>query len=135
MASGPSSRDAATSPELGMMDHYESREEGGSTDPLASLTVHALQEVPSIEVGNHADDDFDLSSLEDDDDTASVASSTISAQDMKHAILMKVTENKPFLFPVGDHPQKILDIGTGTGTGTGMFGQQSGRRADGAEDA
>ncbi|KAG6225110.1 hypothetical protein E4U26_003291 [Claviceps purpurea] len=143
MASRPSSRDAATSPELGAMDHYESREEGSSTEPLASSTVHALEEVPSIEVGSHADDDFDLSGLEDDDGTASVASSTISArtyergrpymvvgdgrypipsdeveqnrEDMKHAMLMMVTENKPFLSPVGDHPQKILDIGTGTG--------------------
>ncbi|KAG6076340.1 hypothetical protein E4U31_003495 [Claviceps sp. LM219 group G6] len=38
-----------------------------------------------------------------------------SREDMKHAMLMMLTENKPFLAPIGDHPQKILDIGTGTG--------------------
>ncbi|KAG6052629.1 hypothetical protein E4U17_005580 [Claviceps sp. LM77 group G4] len=142
MASGPSSRDAATSPTIGAIDDFETREAGASTEPLDSSAVRAI-EVSSIEVGSPADDEFDSSSLEDDDGTASVASSTISVrtyergrpymivgdgrypipsdeleqnrEDMKHAMLMMVTENKPFLSPVGDHPQKILDIGTGTG--------------------
>ncbi|KAG6044178.1 hypothetical protein E4U39_003610 [Claviceps sp. Clav50 group G5] len=113
MASGPSSRDAATSPEIGAIDDFESREAGASTEPPDSSAVRAI-EGPSIEVGSHADDELDFSSLEDDDGTASVARAPYPP-DMKHAMLMMVTENKPFLSPIGDHPQKILDIGTGTG--------------------
>jgi hypothetical protein len=36
-------------------------------------------------------------------------------EDMKHAMLMELTDGELFYAPVGDHPQKILDIGTGTG--------------------
>ncbi|KAG6093830.1 hypothetical protein E4U30_003975 [Claviceps sp. LM220 group G6] len=137
MTSGTSSHDATTSPEFSAMDHYESREEGGSTEPLASSTVYAL-EVPSIEVGNHADDDFDLSSREGDDGTASVASGTISArtyecgrpymvvddgrypipsdeleqnrEDMKHAILMTAHLTSLDLFEYPSAKVRGIDI-------------------------
>jgi hypothetical protein len=36
-------------------------------------------------------------------------------EDMKHAMLMELTDGVLFYAPIGDHPQKILDIGTGTG--------------------
>lgn len=36
-------------------------------------------------------------------------------EDMKHAMLMELTDGKLFYSPVGTHPQKIVDIGTGTG--------------------
>ncbi|KAG6138398.1 hypothetical protein E4U35_008367 [Claviceps purpurea] len=112
------------------------------TGSPASRAVRAIQ-APSIEVGGHADDDFDISSIEGDDGTTSLASSILSAQadehghryavfrdvrypmpideieqnreDLKHSMLMMLTENKLFFSPIGDHPQKILDIGTGTG--------------------
>ncbi|KAG6074820.1 hypothetical protein E4U33_002293 [Claviceps sp. LM78 group G4] len=147
MASGPpgpsDNRDAAAnSTEVGALDESESREEGGSKGLPAATIVHAI-EAPSIEVGSRADDDFDLSSeLEDDNSTASLSSSILSAytyeggrryssfgdgrypipndemeqnrEHMKHAMLMALTENKLFLSPIGNHPQKILDIGTGT---------------------
>ncbi|KAG5918902.1 hypothetical protein E4U61_001376 [Claviceps capensis] len=112
------------------------------TGPTASRAVRAIQ-APSIEVGEHTDDEFDISSIEGDDGTTSLASSILSAQadehghryavfrdvrypmpideieqnreDLKHSMLMMLTENKLFFSPIGDHPQKILDIGTGTG--------------------
>ncbi|KAG6197923.1 hypothetical protein E4U10_007624 [Claviceps purpurea] len=123
--------------------NVESREEGGSTDSPASTAVRAI-EVPSIEAGNHTDDDFDLSSIEGDNASASLGSGMSSAYtnqygrryavfrdvqypfpmdeteqsrgDMKHATLLMLTENKLFLSPIGDNPQKILGIGTGTGS-------------------
>ncbi|KAG6243007.1 hypothetical protein E4U25_002284 [Claviceps purpurea] len=101
-------------------------------------------EASSIEVGSQSVNEFDLSSeSEGGNATASVTSSIMSAtyecgrrypiygdvqypmpiddleqnrEDMKHTMLMMLTENKLFLAPIGDHPQKILDIGTGTGT-------------------
>lgn len=36
-------------------------------------------------------------------------------EDMKHAMMMELTDGKLFLAPIGDNPQKIIDIGTGTG--------------------
>ena len=38
-----------------------------------------------------------------------------SREDMKHAMMMELTDGKLFYAPIGDHPQEILDIGTGTG--------------------
>ncbi|CAK7233869.1 hypothetical protein SBRCBS47491_008757 [Sporothrix bragantina] len=37
-----------------------------------------------------------------------------SREDMKHAMMMELTDGKLFYAPIGDHPQQILDIGTGT---------------------
>ncbi|KAG6007144.1 hypothetical protein E4U21_006328 [Claviceps maximensis] len=118
-------------------------EEGGSIGSSASSAVRALEASP-IEAGSETDDDFDLASeFLGDDSTASLNSSIFAAfayergrryqmfgdgqypipndeleqnrEDMKHAMLMMLTGNKPFLSPIGDCPQKILDIGTGTG--------------------
>jgi hypothetical protein len=36
-------------------------------------------------------------------------------EDMKHAMLMELTDGKLLYAPIGDYPQKIVDIGTGTG--------------------
>lgn len=38
-----------------------------------------------------------------------------SREDMKHAMMLELTDGKLFYAPVGDNPQHILDIGTGTG--------------------
>lgn len=38
-----------------------------------------------------------------------------SREDMKHAMMLEMTDGKLFYAPVGDYPQKIIDIGTGTG--------------------
>lgn len=108
-----------------------------------SAVVRATQ-APVIEPSTDSDDEFDLESdLLGDDTTASLSSSIYAAfayergrryqtfgdgrypipnddleqnrEDMKHAMLMMLTEGKPFFSPIGMHPQKILDIGTGTG--------------------
>ncbi|KAI1333883.1 S-adenosyl-L-methionine-dependent methyltransferase [Xylariaceae sp. FL0016] len=36
-------------------------------------------------------------------------------EDMKHAMMMELTDGKLFFSPIGDYPNKILDLGTGTG--------------------
>ncbi|KAM0813946.1 putative Methyltransferase domain-containing protein [Seiridium cardinale] len=36
-------------------------------------------------------------------------------EDMLHAMMLEVTNGKLFYAPIGEHPQKILDLGTGTG--------------------
>ncbi|KAH8883566.1 S-adenosyl-L-methionine-dependent methyltransferase [Thozetella sp. PMI_491] len=36
-------------------------------------------------------------------------------EEMKHALHMELTNGKLFLAPLGDNPQKIIDLGTGTG--------------------
>lgn len=139
----PDTRDTAViSNEFVATNDSESLEEESSTEIPASAAVRAV-EAPPIAVGSQTDDDFDISSVEGEDATASLTSSLLSAhtieygrrypvfenihyalpidemeqsrEDMKHAMLMMLTENKPFLAPIGDHPQKILDIGTGTG--------------------
>ncbi|KAG6061489.1 hypothetical protein E4U33_006681 [Claviceps sp. LM78 group G4] len=37
-----------------------------------------------------------------------------SREDMKHAMLMMLMEDKLFLSPIGEHPQRLLAVGTGT---------------------
>lgn len=36
-------------------------------------------------------------------------------EDMKHVMMLEMTDGKLVCAPVGDYPQKIIDIGTGTG--------------------
>lgn len=36
-------------------------------------------------------------------------------EDMKHVMLMELTNGELYFAPTGKHPQKIVDIGTGTG--------------------
>ncbi|KAK4234259.1 S-adenosyl-L-methionine-dependent methyltransferase [Achaetomium macrosporum] len=36
-------------------------------------------------------------------------------EDMKHAMMLELTDGKLFFAPIGDNPQKIIDLGTGTG--------------------
>jgi hypothetical protein len=107
-------------------------------------------EAPTIEASTDTDDEFDLDSdLLGDDTTASLSSSIYAAyayergrryqsfgdgpypipnddmeqnrEDMKHAMVMMLTEGKPFFSPVGTHPQKIWDVGTGTGSSSHYF--------------
>ncbi|KAG5947513.1 hypothetical protein E4U59_000875 [Claviceps monticola] len=142
-SSHPDTRDTAViSNKFVTTDDSESREEESSTELPASAAVQAV-EAPATAVGSRTDDDYGLSSVEGDDASASLTSSLLSAhtieygrrypvfgdvqhvlpidemeqsrEDVKHAMLMMLTENKPCLAPIGDHPQKILDIGSGTG--------------------
>ncbi|GAB0136405.1 hypothetical protein EsDP_00004706 [Epichloe bromicola] len=124
-------------------DESEEHDEESLRASSDSAAVHAIQ-APPIEAGIETDDDFDLAGdLLGGDTTASLSSSIFSAyayergrryqifgdgrypipnddleqnrENMKHAMLMMLTGDKPFFSPIGDHPQKILDIGTGTG--------------------
>ncbi|KAK0721631.1 S-adenosyl-L-methionine-dependent methyltransferase [Lasiosphaeria miniovina] len=52
-----------------------------------------------------------------------------SREDMKHAMMMELTDGKLFLAPIGDNPRKIIDIGTGTG----MWAIEMGDHFPGAE--
>jgi hypothetical protein len=36
-------------------------------------------------------------------------------EDMKHAMMLELTDGELFYAPIGNNPQSILDIGTGTG--------------------
>lgn len=36
-------------------------------------------------------------------------------EDLKHSMMLELTDNKLFHAPIGDNPKKIIDIGTGTG--------------------
>lgn len=36
-------------------------------------------------------------------------------EDMKHAMVLELTDGRLFYAPIGDNPQRIIDIGTGTG--------------------
>ncbi|KAI0121216.1 S-adenosyl-L-methionine-dependent methyltransferase [Xylariales sp. AK1849] len=37
-------------------------------------------------------------------------------EDMKHVMMLEMTDGKLCYSPIGDYPQKIIDVGTGTGT-------------------
>lgn len=39
----------------------------------------------------------------------------VDREDMKHFMVMEVTEGKHFFAPIGTNPKRILDLGTGTG--------------------
>lgn len=111
--------------------------------PLSLVTAPAT-EAPAIEAASETggDDEFDAISELFEDDTTSVTSSIYAhtyergrryqsfkngrypipnddfeqnREDMKHAMLMELTDGKLFYAPIGENPQKILDIGTGTG--------------------
>lgn len=117
-------------------------DEAKSATPLSPVTTLAT-EAPAIEAASESggDDEFDAIS-ELFDDTTSVTSSIYAhtyergrryqsfkngrypipnddfeqnREDMKHAMLMELTDGKLFYAPIGENPQKILDIGTGTG--------------------
>ncbi|KAF6819456.1 methyltransferase domain-containing protein [Colletotrichum musicola] len=36
-------------------------------------------------------------------------------EDMLHAMMLEVTDGQLFFAPIGDHPNKVIDLGTGTG--------------------
>lgn len=112
---------------------------GMALSPVAAPATEAPEIEAASETGG--DDEFDTIS-ELFDDTTSVTSSIYAhtyelgrryhsfkngrypipnddfeqnREDMKHAMLMELTDGKLFYAPIGENPHKILDIGTGTG--------------------
>ncbi|KAF4850564.1 Secondary metabolism regulator LAE1 [Colletotrichum siamense] len=47
-----------------------------------------------------------------------------SREDMKHAMMLELTDGKLFYSPIGDNPHKVIDIGTGTGIWAIEFADQ-----------
>ncbi|KAK7418946.1 hypothetical protein QQX98_003649 [Neonectria punicea] len=96
----------------------------------------------SDEDGEFSASDFDAGSLGDGSDSTSLGSSIYAhsyengrryhryrhgryplpndeaeqnREDMLHAMMLEATDGRLFYAPVGEHPQKIADLGTGTG--------------------
>jgi hypothetical protein len=124
-------------------DRDDARDEAKSGVPL-SPTASPATEAPAIEAASEPgdDDEFDTTSELFEDGTTSVTSRVYAhtfergrryqffkngrypipnddleqnREDMKHAMLMELTDGKLLYAPIDDYPQKILDIGTGTG--------------------
>jgi hypothetical protein len=124
-------------------DRDDASDEAKSGVPLSPAASPAT-EAPAIEAASEpgGDDEFDATSELFKGGTTSVTSSVYAhsyergrryqsfkngrypipnddleqnREDMKHAMLMELTGGKLLYAPIGDHPQKILDIGTGTG--------------------
>ncbi|KPM35459.1 hypothetical protein AK830_g11128 [Neonectria ditissima] len=96
----------------------------------------------SDEDGEFSASEFDAASLTDGSDSTSLRSSIYehsyengrryhryrhgryplpndeaeqNREDMLHAMMLEATDGRLFYAPIGDHPQKIADLGTGTG--------------------
>ncbi|KAI1859685.1 hypothetical protein JX265_004917 [Neoarthrinium moseri] len=106
--------------------------EGPAPQPSAAATTEDAQTsaIEAASPGAVEEDEFEPS----DYDEASLAESTSvgssyrhgrypipndeteqNREDMLHAMMLEVTNGRLFYAPIGDHPQKILDLGTGTG--------------------
>ncbi|KFZ23353.1 hypothetical protein V502_02174 [Pseudogymnoascus sp. VKM F-4520 (FW-2644)] len=126
-------------------DACDEAKSGMPLSPVTAPATEApATEAPAIEAASETggDDEFDAISELFEDDTTSVTSSIYAhtyergrryqsfkngrypipnddfeqnREDMKHAMLMELTDGKLFYAPIGENPQKILDIGTGTG--------------------
>ncbi|KAF4342474.1 demethylmenaquinone methyltransferase [Fusarium beomiforme] len=63
---------------------------------------------PELDVGSEAGSDLDADKAPNDEEQ-------LEALDLIHHWLTLMLDEKLFLPPIGDNPQKILDLGTGTG--------------------
>ncbi|KAF5231918.1 hypothetical protein FANTH_13206 [Fusarium anthophilum] len=67
-----------------------------------------IEAEPELDVGNDTESNFSADRAPNDEEQ-------LEALDLIHHWLKLMLDDKLFLAPIGDHPQKILDIGTGTG--------------------
>ncbi|RKK74624.1 hypothetical protein BFJ69_g8340 [Fusarium oxysporum] len=67
-----------------------------------------IEAEPALDVGNDTESNFSADRAPNDE-------KQLEALDLIHHWLTLMLDNKLFLPPIGDNPQKILDIGTGTG--------------------
>jgi hypothetical protein len=96
-ASGPGEED-----EFDVTDGYETSS-SGATSATSSIYAHSYENGRRYQCFKNGRYPIP------NDDTEQ------SREDMKHAMLLELTDGKLFYAPIGDHPQRILDIGTGTG--------------------
>ncbi|RKK88828.1 hypothetical protein BFJ71_g12772 [Fusarium oxysporum] len=67
-----------------------------------------IEAEPALDVGNDTESNFSADRAPNDE-------KQLEALDLIHHWLTLMLDDKLFLPPIGDNPQKILDIGTGTG--------------------
>ncbi|KAF5599863.1 methyltransferase [Fusarium pseudoanthophilum] len=67
-----------------------------------------IEAEPELDVGNDNESNFSADRAPNDE-------AQLEALDLIHHWLTLMLDDKFFLAPIGDNPQKILDIGTGTG--------------------
>ncbi|KAF5707609.1 methyltransferase [Fusarium globosum] len=67
-----------------------------------------IEAEPALDVGNDTESNFSADRAPNDEEQ-------LEALDLIHHWLTLMLDDKLFLPPIGDNPQKILDIGTGTG--------------------
>ncbi|KAK4189415.1 putative methyltransferase [Podospora australis] len=102
-------RDETIEPEDGPPDEDEFLAEGwdassnGSTSVTSSIYAHTYENGRRYHAYRYGRYPIPNDDLEQ------------NREDMKHAMMMEMTDGKLFLAPIGPNPQKIIDIGTGTG--------------------
>src|SRR5271170_6112407 len=84
---------------------------GCSADPVSSkqLLIHPSRIYPSQRPGNLIPQFLNTHS------THVSIQTELDREDMKHHEFMLITDFRLLLSPIGDNPQRILDIGSGTG--------------------
>lgn len=48
---------------------------------------------------------------------------------MLHTMMLEATDGRLYYAPIGDYPQKIIDLGTGTGTWAIQSTSQDGKKS------
>ncbi|OHF01712.1 methyltransferase [Colletotrichum orchidophilum] len=97
-------------------DAYQPREWDASSSASASVTSSVLKH--SFENGRRYHSFRDGKYPIPNDDIEQ------NREDMKHAMVMELTDGKLFHAPIGDAPNKIIDLGTGTGIWAMEVGDQ-----------
>jgi hypothetical protein len=126
-----------------LLDDQNVLNEEPETENLGLLHGNAVIEPGgSDEDGEFSPSEFDAESISDQSDSTSLGSSILehsfvngrryhryrhgrypipnddteqNREDMLHNMMLEATDGKLYYSPIGDHPQKIIDLGTGTG--------------------
>lgn len=96
-------RDEHDSDEFSLTDGYETASSSGSTSVTSSIYAHTFENGRRYQ--HFKNGRYPIPNDEDE----------LNREDMKHAMLLELCDGALFFAPIGDRPQKILDIGTGTG--------------------
>jgi len=82
---------------------YESTAESESTSITSSVYAHTYENGRRFHTFRHGRYPIPNDDVEQ------------NREDMKHAMMLELTDGKLFLAPIKENPQKIIDLGTGTG--------------------
>ncbi len=97
-ANGPGEED-----EFDLSEGFETRSTGSTSATSSIFTAHTYENgrrYHTFKNGRYPIPNDDLEQ---------------NREDMKHVMMLELTDGALFYAPIGDHPQLILDIGTGTG--------------------